>query len=284
MANENPSPTDPSPTGAPASSIEVLLAGNIADDDMMWVVRCPADELTSLVLAPVEWVAALGALPGWLFHDTGERAPAPTLTLDFAMSVSLAETPDPQARIVVQGISGTNALSVALSPTGAAFGAFWDDLGRDPGNPPSMRKALPINVVAPISTLYGHFEILDRTETRERRAERTATFLLAAVLDPAGYSAMLGGLDQTVTTVGAAATGAEGEGASPSAIPFPPAAPRVLYANVENGGDADGEPDETNVCGSLTAPFPGGQPGPPTTTVKRWGEKTGEPPAGPPHP
>lgn len=274
MANEIPSNIDP------ASEIEVLLAGNIADDDMMWVVRCPASELSRLVLAPREWVAALGDLPGWLYYGTGERAPTPSLTRDFAMGVQTAPVPDPLGRIVVQGISGTNVLNVVASPGGAQdalramglaasaddpFQAFWNALGSDPNNPPTLRKALPINVVSAISTLFGHFEILDREETPEQRAARTATFLLAATLDPKGYSAMLNGLDQRITVVG------QGGSTVPlERVVFPTADPRVFYGNVE-GEPSDADPiDDGNTCGTIVMPNPDDPTWPPITTVKRW--------------
>ncbi len=287
MANENIAPID-----APVPTIEVLLAGNIADDDMMWVVRCPATELPRLVRSPVEWVAALARLPGWLYFGTEEPAPMPVLTRDFAVSVQIAGASDPSGRIVVQGISGTNALTVVADAGSAAvvaaalgvpnvpgqgpFQAFWDDVSKDRANPPSMRKRLPVNVATPISRFFAHFEILDPSETPDQRALRTATYLLAAALDPAGHAAMLGGLDQQTLYIGAVSAGASAGGGGTSAHAASPisfaasGAPSLVYANVEGKpGDGDGE---SNVCSIAIGPVTGGVGTVTGTTVKRYGE------------
>lgn len=269
MANE---------TGSSLSSPnEVLFAGNLADDDMTWAVRCPSTEFAELVRRPVEWVAARVDLPGWTLFDTGERAPVPVLAREFCMNVRPAEVPDALGGLVVQGISGTNLLTVLVSPGafeplaariglsgGDPFGEFWKEIASDPANPPSGRKPLPIVSIPAIGALMAHFEILDRSETPEQQALRTATYVLGVVLDPQGHAAMLSGLDQRWTVVGG--------GEAPAApLAFPPTEPRATYANLEGEGpQEDGDEGGGTVCSTVFVPEPNGPPGSGTVTVKRW--------------
>lgn len=326
MADENSIPFQD------ASQIEVLIAGNIADDDLMWVVRCSLKELHRLFERPVSWVAGLGSLPGWRYYGSDKPAPPPILTRDFAMLIEATKTPDPEGWVVVQGISGTNQITVLASWTSAVqsllamdkvaaatarvigldlpaarsatnealaqtqgdpFAPFWDEVARDPHNPPSLKKKLPLNVVRTASRFYAHFEILHADETSPETAARVATFALATALDPAGYAAMLNGLDQEALFVdrGSIEKGERitiEDGGRPS----------VVYANIDGSkdrigasiteNDAPEDPDEPGgefdeiACSFvegewMPAPVGPGSGTPNGSVLKRWGVEGGQP-------
>ena len=275
MANESIS------AGGPTPEIEVLFAGNIADDDMMWVVRCSVAELARLALAPVEWVRALGGLPSW--SAVGGKS-APTLSRDFVLVAQPTDTSDPDDWVTVQGISGTNQLSVVSSrasavlatsavapppPGGKPFDAFWELVSSDPSNPPTLKKALPLNSILANSRLYLHFEILDLADTPDQRAERTVAFLLATILDPEGYAKMLNGLDQKPIVV-------EGGTVKPGKkIRLLPAAlPSAVYANVEGAAPGSATPEaDTLICNMADGPlnYVEGTGTAAGTVIKRYG-------------
>lgn len=271
---------------APLPDIEVLIAHDIADDDSLWVVRCLPAQLVQLLLAPVEWVASLAKLPDWLSFGTTQPAPAPTLTSDFFALFRADAVQDPLGRIVVQGISGTNQLSVTLSPTSLApivgpTQAFWDLVAADPAKP-GAKKPLPVDLIAPIATFFAHFEIGDASMTALQRAARAAQYLVAATLDPAGHAKMLSGLDQKIVPVPGSVLevqrGAATLAAAPSTVTFAPAAypAPVVYGNVE-GSPADGDPPTPENCTGITGGYDGSSGTVGGVLVKRYGVESDKP-------
>lgn len=210
------------------SQVELLFAGNIADDDLMWIIRCSVKEFRRMVQAPSKWVASLGGLPDWRYFDSDEPAPAPILTDDFVMAVREPKRSDPDGWVTVQGISLTNAITILTpySPADSAvrtalgpYDAFWDAVAADPASPPTYKKPFAVNVVVANSTWYGHFELMSPGQTQAERAARTATFLLATVEDAAGYAAMLNSLVQTTLFIdGATVTPGSSIVVNPSAV------------------------------------------------------------------
>lgn len=299
MANSDPSPL---PLEIDPQQAQVLFAGNLADDDFLWIVRCSAREYHRLIESPVAWVAALAALPGWQLYGSDHPAPVPVLAREFSMVVREATTPDPDGWLLVQGISHTNELSVfasreaairsflaqaAVAPlvaeglgitpdiaegvSGPAlleasddpFGPFWDAVAKDPDNPPTFKKRYPVTIVRSLGRFYGHFEITEPGESPVERAARNASFLLAVATDPNGYARMLTSLDQ-VTLYARPEEVVEG---SPIAI-FPPAhGATVVYAAVDETGITTGEDDQNTSCSMTfgeTTPLPPPPPAPPT--------------------
>ena len=280
----------------PPSSIEidpleaqVLYAGNLADDDFLWIVRCSAKEYHRLIETPVAWVAALAGLPGWRYFGSDQPAPAAVLSKSFAMVVQEAKVPDPDGWLLVQGISETNELTVYASreaalrsvlaqPAGVAeglgittnvadgisgetllsasddpFGPFWDEVASDPNNPPTLKKKFPVTIVQPLGRFYTHFEITSPGETPAEQAARNASFLLAAVTDPDGYAKMLSSLDQV--TLYAQDRGVV-EGKPIEILPAPGIT--VVYAAADTPGTTVDETTSTT-CNMAT-----GQTDPPT--------------------
>lgn len=204
MRNDTPSLA----SSDPAPEIEVILAGNLAADDLMWIVRCSARELQRFFLAPAAWVAALATLPDWEKAGVDGTVPAPVLIPDFALLVQTSDAKDPDGWLVVQGISRTNEVTVLASRdaavqalhampkvSGAVAGAadpfapFWAEAAGD-------GKLLLVNVVRSLARAYAHYEILDPGETLPERAARMVAFLLAVALDPTGCAAMMSALVQ----------------------------------------------------------------------------------------
>ncbi len=243
MSNDSQTPNGGADLPAAAPQIEVLFAGDLAADDPLWVVRCSVEALHAMFVNPVAWVAALIDLPGWLILGTGDKAPVPVLTNDFAMVAERTETTDPDGWVLVQGISGTNVLTLVASRNAAIqsaqldvggggddpFAAFWKAVGSDPSNQPSGRKPYPVVVLEDQARWYGHFEIRDPVTTPAELARRIASFLLASLYDPAGYAAMLSGLDQKTVHVRKGSTA----GNDPITIAPPASSPTTtFYANV----------------------------------------------------
>ncbi|GEM_PF-5805649 len=238
MANDTPLPPG-GPIAVDPTQAQILLASNIAADDLLWVVRASIEEVHKLFQAPVEWVSSLAFLPGWIDAVTRERAPDPVLTADFGLSLESSDREDIDGWVVIQGIGGTNQLTVVASRAGAIrsllatdkvaesvaktlglsvveartlsdeellragtkpFDPFWDLVSRY-GEDVSRKKTLIVDVVLAISRFYAHFEILDRDETPEERASRTCSFLFASVFDPEGEAEMYNGLDQETLLV-----------------------------------------------------------------------------------
>lgn len=292
MANDSIIPNEPTDGSALPLDIEVLFAGNLADDDLMWIVRCSTARLHGFVQAPVAWVASLAALPGWRYFGSDSPAPAATLLPDFAMRVESA-APDPDGWVTLQGISETNAVTLvgsldaalrsalgldrvgpeaarrlgtsvpsllALTPerlgaeAGAVLDAFWDDVAADPKDP-ALKRPFPVNVVTSLDRFYGHFEICDARETWPQRAVRIASFLLASSSDPKGYAAMLAGLAQRTLYVG---SGSAREGAAIAIAP-PTGPVSVSYASLSADAPEDpnttGDDEPTTACGIVDGPF-----------------------------
>lgn len=237
MPNDESTPTDaPSP-------IEVLFADDLADDDHVWVVRCTVDELHRMFENPVAWVAGLADLDGWTKLGTSDKASAPLLTPDFAMVAERTEAEDPLNRVLVQGISGSNALTIVAAKGAATLSAqratgdlddplaaFWKAVESDPDNQPSGKKPYPVLVLESLGRWYGHFEVRDPVMEPAPLAVRTATFLLATLFDPEGYAAMLNRLDQKPIRVKCGAPA----GNDPIAIVPPATAPTsTFYANAQ---------------------------------------------------
>lgn len=291
MSNEASAPfVDP-------TQVEVLYAGNIADDDLMWIVRCSVSEFQNLILSPQDWVTALGKLPNW-------NAPEPILARNFAMTVGESTVDDPDGWVTIQGISETNALTL-FAPKGSAarsalltpafsesvakslgvsvdaaqsmtardiraadadpLESFWESLALDNSTVPPQPKQLPVNVVTAMSRFYAHFEILDESEPQPDRAARIATCLLACSEDPAGFSKMLGTLSQSTQyiTDGSVKAGAPITFATPLTTPSEP-----VYASM-------GETIEIT-CMIVQGPYqpPTGEGGtgtPDGTIIKRYG-------------
>ena len=260
------------PNDLPAP-IQVLFAGDIADDDRLWVVRCSLAELRLLFLNPVVWVTALGSLPDWRPLGGG-TLPAPVLTPDFAVVAQRTDAVDPDGAVLVQGIAGTNALTVvadrqvailAASVTGAVadaanpFGPFWAAVASDPRNLPSGKKRFPLVVLEDRGRWYGHFEIRDAASTPDALANRVAGFLLASLYDPTGYATMLSGLDQTAVHLRGNAPVPGG----PIAIAGPATPPTTsLYANVVGGSTQPRPSDDPSpdpfICANLSGGYSSG--------------------------
>ena len=318
MANEFTSSQDNTTRNAfeiDASQVEILMTGFIADDDLMWVVRCSVKELQRMFLSPTEWVAALGKHPRWQEAGTDRVVPAPVLTRDFVMLVQETKAVEADGWVTIQGIGGTNAITVIASRASglrsvlsmdkiaattaerlgtdakslavlsdadlialstSPYAAFWDEVAYDASNAPSYKKPFPVNVVLSNASFYGHFEILNPNDTPADRAARSATFALACALDPEGYAAMLGSLDQRTTYVdgGTVTLG--------DAIDIlPPTNPTVVYGNVEDGGTGQ---STTTVCSLIAGPYePPTQQGETGTgtldgiLIKRYGVEGGTP-------
>ena len=322
MANDNPFPSDGLIAVDPAQA-QVLLASNIASDDLLWVVRASMGELHKLFQAPVEWVASLSSLPGWIDVVTRKPAPAPILTKDFGMSLESSYREDVDGWAVVQGIGGTNQLTVVASRAGAIrslietdkvaeavaktlglsvsearklsdeellragtkpFGPFWDLVSSYDGDT-SRKKTLIVDVILDVSRFYAHFEILDRDETPEERAQRTCSFLFASVFDPEGEAEMYNGLDQEIIEV----KGNQGDKKARMVV-LPATDPQGFYANIESE-KADSEATDGNLnamclCFSFngvyyppSAPSGGGTGTPENGMLKRWGAECSTPPA-----
>jgi hypothetical protein len=291
MSNDNPLPSG-GPIAVDPSQAQVLLASNIAADDLLWVVRTSVEELHKLFQAPVEWVASLASLPGWVDAVTREPVPAAVLTADFGMSLESSDRLDPDGWAVVQGIGGTNQLTVVASRASAIrsllatdkvaeavaktlgrslpeakslsdaellragwdpFGPFWDLVSRSSGDP-TQKKTLIVDIILDISRFYAHFEILDRGETLEERAKRTCSFLFASVFDPKGEAEMYNGLDQETLEV-KGDQGAEGA----RMIVLPAVDPRGFYANIEGGKPdieaRDEDPNAECICYSFNGVY-----------------------------
>lgn len=247
--------------------VQVLLASNIADDDLLWVVRCSVSELHQLLLTPVTWVTSLGLLPDWVDAGTGKAAPTPVLTADFGLMVESTDVEDPDGWVAVQGISKTNCLKVIATKasgirsallmdkvgeaTAKALGlsvqnamamsdhqlaelpdpyaAFWADVSEDPVNPPTFKKKLLVEILIPLSRFFAHFEVMNPTETAKQRAARAATFLLGSVFDPDGEVEMLNGLDQETLYV----KGPSGEKGEPIKLAAGKRSTIGFYANID---------------------------------------------------
>lgn len=239
--------------------VQVLYAGNLADDDFLWIVRCSADEYVRLIQSPVAWVAALAELPGWRFAGSDQPAPPAVLLRDFTMVVREGSTRDPDGWVLVQGIGETNQLTVTASreaavraaelalgqPSGDPLQAFWNEISADPSNPPTLRKPYAVTIVRRLGRYYGHFEILSGAERLSIGALRTAAYLLGASVDREGHAKMLSGLDQTTLYADG------GEVLPGTRIEIRPAGPgsSIVYASAGDTGEGTLVEETDAVCG-----------------------------------
>ncbi len=285
------SSTQSSTTPDPAS-VHVLYAGNLADDDFMWIVECTIEEFQKMLGAPVAWVKNLSTLPDWHMVGRSDPAPPPVLLDHFTMRIQQREKDAPTDLITIQGISYTGIISVRASYASAVvgvqnlgtfadrdifasvesdlpdqasnppsssspFSSFWNDMAYDASNGPTYKKKYAVNVDTTDARYYGHFEVCPLgTSTASQRLAQAAAFILALGSDPQGCATMLNSLDQTaiyVSQYGAAA-------GSPIKMAVSPTyTPQILYTSLDDATDAccfmlDGNYTDTTKTGLLDNP------------------------------
>jgi hypothetical protein len=212
------------------ASVHILYAGNLADDDFMWIVECTIEEFQKMLNSPTAWVQQLSTLPDWHLAGSNTPAPPPVLLKNFTMRIQQREKDSPSDLITIQGISNTGIVSVRASHASAvlgvenlksfrerdtyasveddrpaseatAFSTYWDDLAYD-ASTASHKKLYAVNVDTTDLRYYGHFEItLPGQGTTASRLAAASAFILAFGSDPQGFTNMLNTLEQTTTYI-----------------------------------------------------------------------------------
>ena len=169
------------------ASVHILYAGNLADDDFMWIVECTIEEFQKMLTAPTDWVNQLSTLPDWHMAGSSIAPPPPVLLKNFTMRIQQREKDAPSDLITIQGISNTGIISVrashasavmgvenlksfreldtyasvgddAPSSTTSAFTTYWSQIAYD-ASTASQKKLFAVNVDTTDLRYYGHFEI-----------------------------------------------------------------------------------------------------------------------------
>lgn len=281
-----------------SASVHVLYAGNLADDDFMWIVECTIEEFQKMLNSPVEWVNGLSTLPDW--HLAGKDrspAPAPVLLKNFTMRIQQRDNDSPSDLITIQGISYTGILSVRASHASAVMGvqnlqtfrdggpaytlantddvpddaspfdSYWASIAVDPSTP-SKKKLYAVNVDTMDARYYGHFEItLPGEGTPASRVAAAAAFILALGSDPQGFANMLNTLDQTTMYISPYGVN---QGQKIRMAVAPNYTPQILYTSLDDStyatcGMLDGGYDSTTNTGNVDNPI-----------VKKYGVEGGE--------
>lgn len=241
------------------ASVHILYAGNLADDDFMWIVECTIEEFQKMLNSPVAWVQQLSTLPDWHMQGSSTPAPPPVLLKNFTMRIQQREKDSPSDLITIQGISNTGIVSVRAShasavmgvenlksfrdrdtyasvgetpPTGTTtFSSYWADLAYD-ASTPSQKKLYAVNVDTTDLRYYGHFEItLPGQGTTASRLAAATAFILALGSDPLGFAEMLNTLDQTTTYISSYGVKT---GAPIRMVTSAGYAPQILYTSLDD--------------------------------------------------
>lgn len=285
-----------------SASVHVLYAGNLADDDFMWIVECTIEEFHKMLNYPTEWVSGLSTLPDWQYVGTQKPAPPPVLLKHFTMRIRQRGDDAASDLITIQGISRTGIVTVRASkasavvgvrnlttfrdgaqtasvsedasfmdPPAAVLAGFWDGIAYDPTNAPTYKKQYAVNVDTTDSRYYGHFEICQPgTSDPQERIAQTAAFILALGSDPQGFTSMLNGLDQTTLYINEGGV-VRGTPIAMAPPPNTPDGPQILYTSLDDDTEAS--------CMILDGPYdpshgPGGTGGTGTVDnpiVKKYG-------------
>ena len=258
MADENRSNITNAVAKADPSQTTVVFSGNLADDDRLWAVRCSVSELRNMLIAPNAWVASLAALPTW-----DPKVPAPTLADDYAVMTQRTDDVQTDGWVMVQGISGTNAITVVASRASALLAAalevgqvpdilaaFWAAVGIDAGT--GRKKAYKVELVASLRRWFGHLEVANSVGTIESVATRASAYLLVSLYDTVGHAALLSELEQEIS-------GASSEGSLPTHIRFVPATltptSTVYVSHREASAEDPGPTPPPTFCSFDTGPY-----------------------------
>lgn len=188
-----------------------LCYGDLASDDLMWSVECPALGLANLLEYPLDWVTGLNDLAG-VYPSNGSKI---TIQDHFTIQMVADSNNSVSAhQIHIEGISGTGILRVVASNTAAQRltrlmtsrmahqqGALPPETSDssdwivDPEYWDSVYERLKDEVPTMIYDIanaraFGHLRIYKKGKSDERHLW-IATYLLARLVDPEGYAAFL---------------------------------------------------------------------------------------------